>query len=390
MSVDRNYGPNSQISHEAAQWLVEFRTGDVDHATRREFDSWLRASPEHIRAFMEMAALWHASGAIDPQGQVDIEPIIARARSDEGSVTALIPATVAGSASSAPPAIRTWPRTAAHAPSGIAGNRRARAAWWLIAACLLVTFLTGLIMRAELFGPPTYTTGVRALRSISLPDGSTVLLDSRSRLRVSFNQATRTVELLQGQALFHVAKNPRRPFLVHVGNTVVRDVGTVFDVNRLGGGAIITVLEGSVAVAPPSTAIQGSAAPRPPGASAGARTAERHGAQRAVFLSAGEQLNVDVGHDSLRPMRVDVGSETAWTHGNVVLQSATLSEVAQVFNRYSGRRLVARDLGPDPLRLSGVFATDPGFLIRYLRARPDIVVTETASEVVIVRNPSKQ
>lgn len=92
-----------------------------------------------------------------------------------------------------------------------------------------------------------------------------------------------------------------------------------------------------------------------------------------------------VGHASPRPRRVDVGSETAWTHGEVVLESATLAEVVQVFNRYSARELVAEDLG----NLSGVFSTDPDFLIRYLRGRPDVVVTETDSATHIVRNPAR-
>lgn len=393
MSLDRSHGLNDQISHEAAQWLVDFRTGDVDPAARRDFDSWLRTSPEHIRAFIEMAALWHASGAIDPPRQLDIEQIIARARSEENIVTALIPTTMSRSTASSPPVEHTLPRTAAHVGPRNDGNRRARAARWAIAASLLLTFLTGLLVRSELFGPPTYATGVRARRSISLPDGSTVLLDSRSRLRVSFTETTRTVELLQGQALFDVVKNPRQPFLVHVGSTVVRDIGTVFDVNRLGDGTIVTVVEGRVAVATPSSTVQGRATPTLPEASfnnTAGTAADRRAAQQPIYLSAGEQLSVDVGHYTPRPMRVNVSSETAWTHGNVVLESATLSEVAQVFNRYSARRMVATDLGAKPFRLSGVFATDPGFLIQYLRARPDIVVTETGSEIVIVRGAAKQ
>jgi ferric-dicitrate binding protein FerR (iron transport regulator) len=69
----------------------------------------------------------------------------------------------------------------------------------------------------------------------------------------------------------------------------------------------------------------------------------------------------------------------------LVLESASLAEVAEEFNRYSRRKLVAVDHGAIPLRVSGVFVTDPDFFIRYLRARPDIVVQETSGEIDIVR-----
>jgi ferric-dicitrate binding protein FerR (iron transport regulator) len=84
-------------------------------------------------------------------------------------------------------------------------------------------------------------------------------------------------------------------------------------------------------------------------------------------------------------VRVNISFATAWTRGQLVLDSASLAEAAEEFNRYSSRKLVARDYGPTPLRLSGVFVTDPEFLIRYLRERPDIVVRETSTEVDIVR-----
>jgi transmembrane sensor len=361
MSLESGIGLNDQISREAAQWLVEFRTGEVDPAGRRDFDAWLRASPEHIRAFIEMAALWHEGGAVDPRRELDVEALIARAEREQPIVE--LTATPGSGATVALPPGRALPDTGARAAAGgRAPSRRARAGGWAVAAGLLAAGLaTALILRS---GPPKaqiYGTGVGARRSIVLADGSKVLLDSKSRLRVSYTAATRSVDLLQGQALFEVVKDPRRPFLVHAGNAVVRDVGTVFDVNRIGDGTIVTVVEGSVAITTPS---------------------------QPLYLTAGEQLDVHLGDFSPRPIHVDISAETAWTDGEVVLQSATLAEVARVFNRYSARRLVARDLGKKPLRLSGVFSTNPDFLMRYLRGRPDIAVTESSSEIDIVRTPA--
>ena len=103
------------------------------------------------------------------------------------------------------------------------------------------------------------------------------------------------------------------------------------------------------------------------------------------MLSAGEQLRVTVGQGSAQSTRANVSSATAWTQGQLVLESASLAEVAEAFSRYSPRKLVAEDHGATPLRLSGLFVTDPDFLIRYLRKRQDITVRESNTEVDIVR-----
>jgi transmembrane sensor len=352
MSLDVRTSLNDQISQEAAEWLVEFRSGDVGAAGQREFDAWLRASPEHIRAFIEMAALWHEGGGIDPRRELDLEAIIARARSEE-RIAELSSAQGAGDRGT----------VAREAGAKRRRNRGGRAAGWAIAAGVVAAVVaTSLLLRSGLPSPQTYITGVGETRSVLLPDGSKVLLDSKSRLRVSYTAAVRNVELLQGQALFDVVRNPRRPFLVLAGDALVRDLGTVFDVNRLGPGTVVTVLEGRVAI---PTSLQ------------------------PIYLSAGQQVEVDVGHFPPQPIHVDISSETAWTHGEVVLDSATLTEVAQLFNRYSTRKLVAQDRGAKPLRLSGVFKTNPKFLMRYLRSRPDIAVTESDSEIDIVRSASR-
>ena len=49
-------GLNHQINEEAARWFIGFRSGDIDEAGRRAFDAWMRASPEHLRAFLEISA----------------------------------------------------------------------------------------------------------------------------------------------------------------------------------------------------------------------------------------------------------------------------------------------------------------------------------------------
>ncbi len=271
------------------------------------------------------------------------------------------------------------------------GKRIWRAALAASAAFLLLA--TGTILWLQLHSAPMYATGVGEQRSFRLADGSIVDLNSRSRVRIRFSKTARMVELVEGQALFHVAKNHERPFIVRTGATRVRAVGTKFDVYKKRDGTVVTVVEGQVAVeretparplhgAAPSDVHPADAAPDA-GGEAGGRHADAVGPM-SVLLSAGEQL---IATEELsEPVRVDASAATAWTQRRLVLDSLPLSEVAEEFNRYSRRRLVVEDSGASALRLSGVFSTDPDFLIRYLRERPDITIHETADEIRIVRH----
>jgi transmembrane sensor len=378
MNDRRRMKLNHQISEEAAEWFVAFRSGDIDKEGRHAFDSWVRASPEHLRAFIETAALWRESGSLDPERRISIEDLIARAKF-ESNVVALeqgaqhdgrpqerIDRQVsrAYSAEHAGPAARRWPRSVTQLAT---------------AAVILIGLLgAGFLAWTHFSGERLYSTEVGERRSVRLPDGSMVTLDSRSRLRVAFTDRARAMDLLEGRALFEVAKDPSKPFIVHADGTTIQALGTQFDVDRTQISTVVTVVEGRVAVQQPVERVLSNRSHQP-------TQPDVHADATPVFLSAGEQLKIVGDHGSAEPAHTNVSSATAWTHGQLILESATLADVAEEFNRYSPRKLVAEDHGATALRLSGVFATDPDFLIRYLRNRRDIVVHETDGEIRIVR-----
>jgi transmembrane sensor len=358
MNIDGRLKINEQISEEAAEWFVEFRTGNLDTAGRHAFDTWIRSSPEHLRAFLEVAAIWNEGSALDARRELDIETLTARVRA-EGNVVPLTRDIATNSHTELPGALR--------APSRDAPRRRQWHRYTVAASMLIALAASALFGWNQLYREPTYTTSLGEQRSITLADGSKVKLNSGSRLRVTFTDALRTVELEQGQALFQVTKNVARPFIVRSGATQVRAVGTQFDVNRTPTATIVTVVEGRVAVSE-----------RMQPASQASTSSE------GIYLAAGEQLSVSPQAAS-KPTHANVAQATAWTNHRVLLNSATLAAVAQEFNRYSVRKLTVEDNGATPLRLSGVFATDPNFVIEYLRARPDIKIVENDTEVHIIR-----
>ena len=274
---------------------------------------------------------------------------------------------------------------------------------------------------------PVYSTALGEQRSIQFEDGSTVELNSRSKIRVKYSKQERDVELIEGQALFHVAHDVSRPFIVAVGATRVRAVGTQFDVYKKSNGTVVTVVEGRVAVysAPqgllprpsgevPTLPVPAQAptsspdsSPRkhsvsPPssvshGSSSSASDPEGHAQQpdsltlgitsgSSFLLAAGEQVTV-TADSAQRTANPNVAGATAWREREIVFESATLSDVAEEFNRYNQRQLVIEDPTLYGFHISGVFSsTDPDSLIRFLRERPGVKVTDTGGEIRVERN----
>jgi transmembrane sensor len=437
---------NTQIYEEACTWFVESRAGELDDAGRREFDRWLRKSPEHLSAYLEFAAIWHEGPSLDRKGQWTTDRLIQLAlESSDDNVVALVPGAIAppapppGAAAVAEdpiPVASPGRMNSADASAG-AKSDRMRSNWggwfsnWrrpaIAASIAALTILAGTLSFLEL-SAPVYATALGEQRSIQFEDGSTVELNSRSKIRVKYSKQERDVELIEGQALFHVAHDTDRPFIVAVGATRVRAVGTQFDVYKKSAGTVVTVVEGRVAVysaphglqsetsgeaptlpvpvqaptpsfrsvtprkhlfAPTSTASSalGSSASNPKG----------QGAQSdplilgltsgsSLLLAAGEQVTVtaDAAQKTANP---DIAGATAWREREIVFESATLSDVAEEFNRYNQRQLVIEDPQLYGFHISGVFSsTDPDSLIKFLRQRPGVKVTETDREIRVERS----
>lgn len=82
-----------------------------------------------------------------------------------------------------------------------------------------------------------------------LSDGTIVWLKGESRLTypVKFSGAERAV-VLEGEALFEVARDVRHPFLIYCGSLTTQVLGTSFNIRRVGHEVAISVLTGAVSL----------------------------------------------------------------------------------------------------------------------------------------------
>lgn len=177
-----------------------------------------------------------------------------------------------------------------------------------------------------------FTTGIGEEQLIQLADGSAVQLDTDSRLRVRFSGGERRVELEAGRALFTVAHDASRPFIVQSGDTEVRAVGTVFDVRRWGDAVTVSMVEGVVEVS---------------GHPGLGKAPER--------ISAGQQ--VLVGPETRRTRTIDPATVTSWSQNRLIFRETPLRDAVAEVNRYLTDKIVLAPDAPVNATLSGVFHT---------------------------------
>lgn len=346
---------NTQIYEEACEWFIECRAGDLGDASRSELDRWLRMSPEHLSAYLEIAAIWSEGPSLDPSNKWDLDSLISQAIADPGNVVTFTRVPRSSPVRLAEENVAETPLGEGASPEnasvGSASPRRRRMLS-IATSIAILTLMAGAAVWLALSRGQVYWTTAGEQRLLALTDGSTIELNSRSKIQVRYSEHERTVEMLEGQALFHVAKDVARPFLVRSGEMSVRAVGTQFDVYKKSSGIVVTVVEGRVAAG-------------------------------SIMLAAGEQ--VVLTQKSVRKTEhPNVASATAWTQREIVFDSASLTEVAEEFNRYNDRELVIDRSALGDLHISGVFSsTDPTSLIHFLRQRPGLRITETAAEIRI-------
>lgn len=193
---------NTMIERDALNWLV--RVNDPDFDQWDAWEAWLAADARHAEVYWRLA---------EAEGDAVEAMKAAPARA--------LPTMRRGFA---------WPRRAAIAAA--VGVLALGVAW---------------IGWSALPQPYGVETAPGEQRTITLADGSKVVLDGATRLAMD-RRKPREVTLEAGRALFEVEHDEAHPFLVEVGDTTLTDLGTIFDVTRLQDGARVSVSEGSVQV----------------------------------------------------------------------------------------------------------------------------------------------
>ena len=351
----------ASILEQASHWWELLHSDSASSTDHHEFGEWVARSPERVEAYLQTARLVQAIKS--PQliwPSTAAEVLIREAKASPHTVLPF--STARGTAALDRSADRHF------------RNRFA----WAAAAVLLVSIGLVLFM---LETPQEFKTALGEQRSVLLADGSRVTLNTASTIEVNFHKSRREVRLVYGEALFEVAHDAARPFVVRAGNALLQDVGTQFNVDMRSNSTTVTVMEGQVAV--------GSEGPsESPGAQAargGAGTVE------ALILGANDRVVISPVGLGTPQHGVNVASAVAWTQRQLMFEHRPLSEVAEEFNRYNRDRIDIDSAELKQQEVTGVFeAKDPASFVAFLSSIPGVEIRLGAdgAHIVSLRNPS--
>lgn len=330
---------------EASEWVLRLQDPKVSRSERTEYVQWLRESPVHVAEMLRVSRV-HGELRDFPYWN-EIAPL--NESSSGASVLEL-------SGARRPP-IRRW------------GLFRRLRLWSLIgglaAGIAILGFALGYFQD---FRYRTIDTEVGERRTATLADSSVVLVSPETTLRVHFSRNERHVTLARGYALFRVAKDPARPFVVETDRTRVRVIGTAFGVERHYDSVIVTVEEGRVAVAQaePSSSV--------------ARTPPTE-----ISVDADQQVIVPAVGSMGEVHKVDSRREFAWADGHFVFDHDSVAEVVRKFNRFNRVQIKVLDPQLATRPISAVFnVSDPEAFVVFLESVANIRVARPARNVIVI------
>lgn len=249
-------------------------------------------------------------------------------------------------------------------PAAEAGASPWRRVWLLggalgAVAAVLLAFV--LFNRRDAVPAQQFATAVAEHSGHALADGSHVDLNARTQLAVAFARDERRVRLQRGEALFAVAKDAARPFIVETTAGEVRVTGTKFNVRLEAADVVeVTVLEGSVVVTVPGTKAD------------------------PLKLAPGDQLVVTGGAANIHQITGDqLQDAIAWVKGFVVFDRMPLRDAAARYASYHGKRIevdpaVALKPYGGKLRIADL----DGFLKSVPQQLPEVEVTTSPEGVI--------
>lgn len=339
MNTESRHFSSRSPREQALAWVMRLEAGDPTDADRQSFEEWLHEHPRHRLEYDRYMAVWKIVDHTSPLMASELAEL-------DGYWENHAPAKPGLSST----ALWGW-------------SQPFLAAGMAVAAVVIVLWLWAQLPGSE----QVYHTAKGEQRTITLEEGTTIAMNTDSILSVQVAGDARTVKLQQGEALFTVAHDDNRPFVVHARNGVIHDIGTRFLVHNLPKKVRVAVLEGSVEVGLHEEQ-------------------EADAVSRPKILQEGDQLFYT---DDARMSQIEaftVKPAIAWIQGKLIFVDKPLAEVLNEWERYRQEAIRLSDPRLGDIPISGVFhidniasffrALEEAFAIRANRHNPHLVVLE--------------
>ena len=304
------------LEETASRWVVLNSGGDPDEHERRSFSAWYAADTRHAQIYDELLDIWHKLSAVDA--------------------------------------------------GAIRAKRRRRTA--IMSMAVLAFSLAGgaLLYRDSLrvLALADASTAIGEVRTVELADGSSVTLDAHSAIAVDLTPVARNIRLLRGRALFEVAHDPSKPFVVRTNDAEATALGTRFTMEALPGHSRVAVLQSRVAL----------------------RCTICDALPAARVLSPNDEADITVLGVST-PRTSNAAAIAGWAQGTLTFEDVSLGDALADLQRYTRQRIWLADRSAGERRVSAlVDPHNPDAAVRVLAAAAKLDVRALPG-VLLVGSP---
>ncbi|OCW19569.1 DUF4880 domain-containing protein [Pseudomonas aylmerensis] len=281
---------NDELIDSATQWYVLLRSGQATTQDWQRYHQWRAADPRHDALCRQLETRLGVFQV--PQAQGVSGKVVQQALEAPSSRRQVLQIALAG--------------------AGVA---------------------VGAVLLAKPMGLSELTADVRTgtgeRRTVTLDDGSELLLNAQSAADIQFDPQRRLVRLREGELLAKVASDRLRPFLIQTDQACLRAYGNRFLVREREGQGQVVALNGAVEI--------------------DGQNGER------LQLAAGHEVHYD--RTGFGPMQASSSGATAWVDGFLQVRDRPLAEVIDALRPYH-QGVLRLDPAVAELRVSGLYRLD--------------------------------
>lgn len=303
-----------QRIEQTSEWIAKIDRGLLQ-VEKIEFEQWLGKDKRNLKMLMDMAKMWDKMDALSQLSEIFPHS----------------------------PAKSHW----------LTRGKYAVAASFIVVSLLSITlwkgetFLNDTVPNQQLVSQNIYTTDVGEHATFYLQDKTKVVLNTDSKVKVTYTDKQRLFELLQGELHVTVAHNQSLPLNVYAGSKIIQAVGTAFNVELRNRQVELIVTDGKVLVADQNENVNDPLTlknVRLPTSS--------------LAVSKGQKVELGaVSEQVLGIEQSDIEANLSWQQGNLIFRGESLQQAMNEVSRYTDYQFELVDEALKNIQIAGLFKT---------------------------------
>ena len=218
--------------------------------------------------------------------------------------------------------------------------------------------------------PKVYTTAFNQTKQVVLPDGSEVMLNANSKLKIPryWAKKSKRKAWLEGEAFFSILSTPQRggnSFLVYAGMVQVEVLGTQFNVQNRRGKVDVVLTEGKINLS---------------------FDEEIQREKDFGKMLPGQRIAVFTQEKEVRKSEVNTEIHTSWRNQKLFFEETPLSNLVEFIQDYYDYEVIIKDSTLLKRKLSGTVSTvKPEILFESLATAFDLKIERISkNEIALI------